>query len=294
MNIDPLLLLAEDRELITYRKSLNKLTGSVTSTILVQQILFWSKKKNHQPFYKFKAPCSHEKYKEGDSWTEELGFGLSEFDTALKKIGTKITKGTSKELAFKGKTAQHLVIYWTDSSRVTWYHLNVNLLRYLVNSIYLDTTDSQVTYEDEKSNLPLSRDYQKSPEEKGDSDFLEDIVTHNGKTSEATAPNPDDQWFNYSDKFIKIFHHKTKRYPNEDEKELISEYAATGGVTPEQWEQALSECNLHYTGQRVPVPRVIEVCRAGGTYETFKAQKWPDDTKQTGSVTRAKDGGYYV
>jgi len=128
--------LADDKNIIPYRRTLNHITGCVTATILLQQMLFRAKSKGFQPFFKFRSPCEHELYKEGDSWTEELGFSLAEFDSALRRISTKLTKGTSRKQALDGKDARNLVIYWTDSSRVTWYVLNVKLLSELVNSIY--------------------------------------------------------------------------------------------------------------------------------------------------------------
>ena len=77
-------------------------------------------------------------YREGDSWTEELGFTGSEFDTAIKSIGTKITKGVSREAALAGTGIKSLVIYWTDSNRVTWYELNQSLFDMMTDPLYGD------------------------------------------------------------------------------------------------------------------------------------------------------------
>ena len=76
-------ILAADKNVILYRKELNELTGSVTATILLQQIIYWGKKTGGE-FYKFIEPCKHEKYKSGDSWTEELGFSKREFQQLIK------------------------------------------------------------------------------------------------------------------------------------------------------------------------------------------------------------------
>ena len=137
-----LTILAEDRDLILYRKSLRRLTGSVTSTLLLQQILYWSKIKKYQPFYKFKLPCDHEQYAAGDSWVEELGFSEGEFDTAIKYIATKLTKGqkatdiaTDPDAPIE-EQAKHLVIYWTDIQRRTWYWLNIPVADRLISFIY--------------------------------------------------------------------------------------------------------------------------------------------------------------
>lgn len=129
--IDIIDIIASDRTLITYRPKLNDLTGSVTATILLQQIMYWWAQKK-RPFYKFKEPCKHPDYRAGDSWTEELGFSRHEFNTALKKIGAKISRKLPREEA-----AQHaLVFYWTDMSRKTWYEINEARLRLRLIQLY--------------------------------------------------------------------------------------------------------------------------------------------------------------
>jgi len=142
-SFDPLVLLAGDRDLITYRKKLNQITGGVLSTLLLQQMIYWASKNDYKPFYKFSNVCNHEKYAPGDSWREELGFTRYEFETALKKIGTKSVKGTDKSALYEVEKVTHLVIYWTDKSRVTWWHLNAPLLRKLVEIVYLGNVGIQ-------------------------------------------------------------------------------------------------------------------------------------------------------
>lgn len=130
-------ILAEDKDLIVYRKSLKKITGSVTSAILLQQILYRALKNDGKPFYKFKEPCDHEHYREGDSWAEELEFTRYEFDGALEKIGTKITKDTKEEVLTNGDSTKALVLFWTDMARLTWYQINFPLLNKLIEEAYL-------------------------------------------------------------------------------------------------------------------------------------------------------------
>lgn len=130
--------IAETRKAILYRPEFNLVTGSVTASILLNQIIFWAAQGNGEPFYKFQQPCGHEKYRDGDSWCEELGFSRKEFLGAIAKIGTKVIKGVSKTDAFKGESPQNLVIYWTDASRVTWWQLNIDLAEKLISGIYLD------------------------------------------------------------------------------------------------------------------------------------------------------------
>ncbi len=118
-------VLEGDEKAIAYRPEFVDLTGSVVSAILLQQIIYRSAKKTYggyrgRPFFKFSAPCAHPEYRRGDSWQEELHFSRREFESALRRIGKKVTKGESKRDACE--TA--LVVYWTDSSRKTWYQPN--------------------------------------------------------------------------------------------------------------------------------------------------------------------------
>lgn len=122
-------LIADDRSLITYRPKLNQLTKSITATILLQQILYWWKKADCQDFYKFKAPCGHPDYKPEDSWTEELGMSLREFDTAikvLKKLNYVETKSTF--------------------DRKTIYIVNFELLKAELDTLYSVNAESADSY----------------------------------------------------------------------------------------------------------------------------------------------------
>lgn len=134
----PLLLqsVAEVHKVILYRPEFNQVTGSVTASILFNQVIFWASQSKGEPFYKFLQPCGHDLYREGDSWCEELGFSYKELSGAIAKIGTKITKGISKADVIKGEGSQSLVIYWTDASRVTWWQLNVDLAEGMLAELY--------------------------------------------------------------------------------------------------------------------------------------------------------------
>lgn len=112
-------LLAGDHSFIAYRPRLNKLTGSVTATILLQRILWRYERNGREAFYKFKEPCEHRAYREGDSWCEELGFTRHEFDTARSKIAEKCRKSEKDE-----RLKERGIVYWTDGDRMTWYDVN--------------------------------------------------------------------------------------------------------------------------------------------------------------------------
>jgi len=163
--IDPLKIIADDKSLITYRPALNKITKSVIGTILLQQILYWHDKSKGK-FYKFKAPCNHKDYREGDSWTEELGFNKSEFDRALKCIGCQ--KKSDKAISlldedalneYQEKYNSAFVIYWTDMDRKTWYIIQEYNLRKSICAIYenLDVRHTEIDTPDlRESDIQIS------------------------------------------------------------------------------------------------------------------------------------------
>lgn len=123
MNDILLEVLGDDKKLIVYRKELNKITGSVTATILLQQLIFHASHNKYEPFYKFIEPCNNELYKDGDSWIEELGFTVHEFRTAYKKL---------EDLEIVSKK--------TNMNRVSFYTINKSHLGNLIFRIYANTT----------------------------------------------------------------------------------------------------------------------------------------------------------
>ena len=78
--IELLNIFSNDRHMILYRPEWRKITGSVSATILLQQIFYRWDKHNREPFYKFWEPCSHALCRDGDTWTQEFGFSKFEFD----------------------------------------------------------------------------------------------------------------------------------------------------------------------------------------------------------------------
>ena len=114
-------ILAKDKDVIIYRKELNAITGSVTATILLQQIIYRFVNNGNKPFYKFIEPCGHEKYTKGDSWCEELGFTRKEFLTAIKKLEDA-----------------GLVSKKTNMQRLTFYTLNLGDLDKALKGIYVN------------------------------------------------------------------------------------------------------------------------------------------------------------
>jgi len=151
-------LIADDKRLIVYRPSLREIGGSVTGTILLQQIIYWDHKNNGK-FFKFSSACDHEQCKPGDSWQEELGMSPKELKTALSKFAFKCGKASKSRCgeSYKADRDAALVRYYTDSDRITWYELNRELLSKLLLVIYKENDEGAVidhSNRDYKTEIP--------------------------------------------------------------------------------------------------------------------------------------------
>nr|WP_307992542.1 hypothetical protein [uncultured Niameybacter sp.] len=117
---------------LVYDPSLNKVTGSVTATLLFLQLEHWFKVTKGKPFYKFLEPCEYPHYRTGDSWTEELGFTKPEFRTAFSHIG-KVYKSKKAYLEstdkFEGKC---YLSYYDRMKRITYYMRNPEAIKELL------------------------------------------------------------------------------------------------------------------------------------------------------------------
>lgn len=129
---------------LVYDPSLNKVTGSVTATLLFLQLEHWFKVTKGKPFYKFLEPCEDPQYRKGDSWTEELGFTKPEFRTAFSHIG-KVYKSKKAYMEstdkFEGKC---YLSYYDRMKRITYYMRNPETVKELLRK--------------HKSTLPSFRD----------------------------------------------------------------------------------------------------------------------------------------
>jgi hypothetical protein len=165
-------VLKRDRNILIYRPELNQITGSVTATILLQQIIY---RYDNKSFYKFRAPCEHSLYKPGDSWIEELGFTIYEFDNALSKISTKVKKGDDLT---KIKTP---IYHWTTIDRTTYYAVNIQVLTNLLESVYVNE-ESAFTKED-KLDLHVNEESAFTKSNFSDLQYITETTTENKNTS---------------------------------------------------------------------------------------------------------------
>ncbi len=130
-------LIKADRNVIMYRPNLNAITGSLTATVFLNQVWHWWERSGNQPFYKFLQPCNHPLYRPGDSFCEELGMERDEFEAARSKLAVRWFKrmetlGFTKEKFLE----DHLIIYWVDADRKTWYAFNEELYIAKLEALY--------------------------------------------------------------------------------------------------------------------------------------------------------------
>lgn len=123
---------------VKYYISYRAIFGSITATILFGQLEV--RFGNHENgFYKFLEPCDHSLYREGDSWTEEIGFSQEEFYTAFEKIGIRYKSLTEYENAegdkFQGK---YYLSYYSRREGLTYYLRNHALVDELINKMNND------------------------------------------------------------------------------------------------------------------------------------------------------------
>lgn len=120
---------------IPYFKDLRQITGSVTGAILMSQLEYWFEK-YPDGFYKFLEPADHELYREGQSWTEELGFSAKEFRCAFDVIGyrykSKRQFDDAKNKFIVKKESESFVYYCC-------YHDKIKFLTYYFRNPVVDT-----------------------------------------------------------------------------------------------------------------------------------------------------------
>jgi hypothetical protein len=148
---------------LKYYPELNGITGSINATLILLQLEYWSERCKGNQFYKFLDVCEHEKYRQGDSWVEELGFTKHEFRTAFAKIG-KVYKSKKafkeSKYLFEGK---YYASYYDRVKGLTFYIRNdeaVNKLlqNHIQDDLNLENTQIPVSTNTENVS-PISIEY---------------------------------------------------------------------------------------------------------------------------------------
>ncbi|MEM8519008.1 hypothetical protein [Janthinobacterium sp. CAN_S7] len=116
-------LLSITRNFIAYMPELNPISGGILPSILMQQLDYWFHR-YPDGFWKFLEPCANPMYKEGDSWTEEIGMSQYEFRTAFDSIGYRHSS-KSAFLAAPDKFLGRMYASYVDKrANLTYYIRN--------------------------------------------------------------------------------------------------------------------------------------------------------------------------
>jgi hypothetical protein len=134
------------RNIIPYIRELQPLAGSTSGCILMQQLDFWFHR-HPNGFWKFLEPSAHQKYKQGDSWTEELGISCAEFRTAFDRIGTRHKSKSEFDLATDKFCGKFYCSYLDRRENLTFYFRNDSLLDEALDNIISDKQCNTVNRE---------------------------------------------------------------------------------------------------------------------------------------------------
>ena len=161
---------------IPYHKELRKIAGSATSAILLTQLDYWFSKKPNG-FHKFLEPCHRPGYKDGDSWSEELGFSAKEFRTAFKAIGIAYKSKGEYDRATDKFGGLFYCSYHNRVTGQTWYYRNHTLLDEAIETL---ANQGAVTVSDQREFPGNSVTAQRAFTGKSDRDFTRGVVTDQG------------------------------------------------------------------------------------------------------------------
>lgn len=144
---------------IPYCKALRNITGSVTGAILMQQLEYWFSQKP-DGFYKYLEPLKNHdskltKYKEGDSWVEELGFSKDEFRAAFDKIGHRFKSKKDMKLNPSQSATCLYYSYFDKIKGETWYFRNHEIVDKKLDWLIYGDRETQFT-EIDKPNPHIS------------------------------------------------------------------------------------------------------------------------------------------
>jgi len=143
-----LVKVAEDTNFIKYRASWSSAGIGVMSCIFLQALIGRFRQKKGA-FFKFNEPCDHPTYRDGDSWTEELGMTIYEFNSARKRISAKVKAKDAPGLSGS------LVEFWKDSDNKTWYRINEDVYADFVLDIYRASEGNGESTIRETDNVPI-------------------------------------------------------------------------------------------------------------------------------------------
>ena len=130
------------RNTIPYVKELHSIAGGVLGCLMMQQLDYWFEG-HPEGFYKFLLPSDHPAYKDGDSWTEELGMSVDEFRTAFDKIGIRYKSKSEFDKADDKFQGKFYCSYVDRRSNLTYYFRNHDLVDAALDELLFKTNSNR-------------------------------------------------------------------------------------------------------------------------------------------------------
>lgn len=107
--------------------------------VLIQRLEYWfSKGKFNSGFFKFLEPCKHFLYREGDSWSEELGWKRDLFKKVFDTVGIRYpSKKSYKEAVSRGDVFQGKLYasYYDRKKNQTYFVRNHKFVNDFLSSL---------------------------------------------------------------------------------------------------------------------------------------------------------------
>ncbi|MEJ7861792.1 MAG: hypothetical protein WKF90_09165 [Pyrinomonadaceae bacterium] len=172
---------------IPYVKELRQLplVKSVTACILMQQLDYWINIQGTKKFYKFLEPCTNQfAYKQGDSWTEELGMSADEFKTAFGQIGVSYKSKAQYDAAPDKFQEKYYCSYFNRVNRETVYFRNNELVERDLDNLFLGNGEGQSIEVDSSDSVEVESSYSVE-------DDISSLVENETIALESTETTPD-------------------------------------------------------------------------------------------------------
>ena len=142
------------RNTIPYVKELHVIAGGVLGCLVMQQLDYWFEG-HPEGFYKFLEPSDHPAYKDGDSWTEEMGMTRHEFRTAFDKIGIRYKSKSDFDQAVDKFQGQFYCSYVDRRSNLTYYFRNHDLVDAALDDLLSTPTQQSAKTDPTPASNPL-------------------------------------------------------------------------------------------------------------------------------------------
>lgn len=253
-----------------------KLAQDATIGAFLDRVVWWSDKSGREDGYFWKTT---------QEWEEELFISYAQIKRIEKKL-TEMRLIETKKFMVNGSMTMH------------YRPMMPNILE-KIEAVYTQTNFEKVELQESRSSKNLNLELQESrsselqesrssitskthqrQQQEGEAheDYLGAIVNGQGQVTGVTDSNPEDQYFEYRDEFLNTYRDMTGEYPEPLVKDEISNLI-TIGITPAIWLESWRQCKLNWSGKnKIPLVRVIEVCKFGGDYEKWRRAKYPEGT----------------